>query len=541
MRWQVAREDTDGAIGVPEFILVTCGAGVLQSLLGPQPLIVVRPTGPVVLVGVQLWELSKRIYPEDPNNLDPDVIIARFLGLSSAVGLFVGLFMAIIAAFELSRFCTRFTRFTLEIFETFVCGVTFSLGAERVASKFLRDFNDEWRFGDALFSFALSACTFVLSLIFSSASKHKMMNPWLRRGVSDYALLLAVGATIGVSFWVSDPEDARVERIPAFKAYELGFPVEPTAQREWWVGFSAFREIGGSQGTPPWWLPLVACVAALPITAYLYVEQNVTGILLQQPAAKLRKGSYFHGTVLLASLFNGLAPLFGLPFISYHLSPQLRPALTIVAMQQQQQRRRDSSVVSAAVAKLPPRIGNGNGKQMSPRAPPEQPNRPSTSQPTAAAAAAASVGAAFPGARATFSGLPSAKLVSTKVASAAAAATAPNSQGQLRTQGKDTSALVTVVSENRLVCSQAACNILISYMQYTHLIYAIYSSHILCNILTAATVHLRQGTQPLLAAMPGPCMSLPYISRRLPVCLSAVAADRLLFARLFPALSGALE
>ena len=110
---------------------------------------------------------------------------------------------------------------------------------------------------------------------------------------------------------------------------------------------------------------------------------------------------------------------------------------------------------------------------MSPRAPPEQPNRHATSQPTAAAAAAAaSVGAAFPGARATFSGLPSAKLASTKVASAAAAAaaaaTAPNSQGQLRTQGKDTSALVTVVSENRLVCSQAACNILISYMQYTH-------------------------------------------------------------------------
>ena len=28
-----------------------------------------------------------------------------------------------------------------------------------------------------------------------------------------------------------------------------------------------------------------------------YVEQNICGILLQQPTSKLAKGSYFHGSV----------------------------------------------------------------------------------------------------------------------------------------------------------------------------------------------------------------------------------------------------
>jgi hypothetical protein len=50
---------------------------------------------------------------------------------------------------------------------------------------------------------------------------------------------------------------------------------------------------------------------AVPITVFLFIEQTITGLLLQQPASKLRKGSYFHGTTLLAALLNGAAPLLG--------------------------------------------------------------------------------------------------------------------------------------------------------------------------------------------------------------------------------------
>ena len=33
------------------------------------------------------------------------------------------------------------------------------------------------------------------------------------------------------------------------------------------------------------------------VCARRYVEQNICGILLQQPTSKLAKGSYFHGSV----------------------------------------------------------------------------------------------------------------------------------------------------------------------------------------------------------------------------------------------------
>ena len=74
------REDTNGAIGVTEVLLVNCAAGVLQSLLGPQPLVVLRPTGPVVLVTVQVYELSQRVWPDEA---DADSATARFLQLYS--------------------------------------------------------------------------------------------------------------------------------------------------------------------------------------------------------------------------------------------------------------------------------------------------------------------------------------------------------------------------------------------------------------------------------------------------------------------------
>ena len=62
----------------------------------------------------------------------------------------------------------------------------------------------------------------------------------------------------------------------------------PTADRPWVVGIGELLP-GGS--APPWSIPLAAA-AAVPVTLFLFIEQAVAGLLLQQPAANLTKGSY---------------------------------------------------------------------------------------------------------------------------------------------------------------------------------------------------------------------------------------------------------
>ncbi len=61
----------------------------------------------------------------------------------------------------------------------------------------------------------------------------------------------------------------------------------PTADRPWVVGISELLP-GGS--APTWSIPLAAA-AAIPVTLFLFIEQTITGLLLQQPAANLTKGS----------------------------------------------------------------------------------------------------------------------------------------------------------------------------------------------------------------------------------------------------------
>ena len=77
-----------------EFMMVTCMAGMFQSLVGPQPLIVQRPTGPVVLMLWELFRLSKQLWPRGDDDDDPEVVVERFLKLYAAVALFVGFYMA---------------------------------------------------------------------------------------------------------------------------------------------------------------------------------------------------------------------------------------------------------------------------------------------------------------------------------------------------------------------------------------------------------------------------------------------------------------
>ena len=146
--------------------------------------------GPVVLVTVQLYELSRRVWAEEEA---PDAIVDRFLELMALVGMFVGLFMLIIACFELSRFCAKLTRFTLEVFEVFVCTVTFWLGFERIISNFTRARQPTWTFGDALFSTTLACITFFLSMMVSGVgSAQRGLTPRLRSALTDYAVALAV-------------------------------------------------------------------------------------------------------------------------------------------------------------------------------------------------------------------------------------------------------------------------------------------------------------------------------------------------------------
>lgn len=78
-----------------------------QSLLGCQPLLVLRPTGPITAITIKLSTIA------DTLHLDFNQYLA-------ATGVCIGLLMAVCACLELSRHIRRVTPFTHEIFAVFV-------------------------------------------------------------------------------------------------------------------------------------------------------------------------------------------------------------------------------------------------------------------------------------------------------------------------------------------------------------------------------------------------------------------------------------
>lgn len=304
---EAARDQTDNAVGVTEFMLLISLSGVVQSLVGAQPLVVLRPTGPIVLTTVSLFQLSGTLWPAEADN--PPARVQRFYQLASATGFFTAINMSIIAAFELSRFCDRLTQFTLEIFEVFVCSVLIYEASRSIFESFDDAVSPptgtagEYTFGDALFSLALSFVVFALAMTCSFVGFLRVFNSQVRSLLSDYALPLGVFAAVALSY---APGPGVVRRIPMPSEFSPTFQDPGTGEpRDWVVNVLPIlpTALGGNS---PWYCVLVALVSSIPVTALFYVDQNVTGLLLQQPSNKLGKGSYYHASFLFVGIINGM-------------------------------------------------------------------------------------------------------------------------------------------------------------------------------------------------------------------------------------------
>ena len=107
----VARQ-TNHRIGLSEYLLMNSLAGMAHALLGTQPLLVLRPTGPITAILQKLSGLS------DSFGLD-------FYCYLAATGVCVCGLMALVASTEFSRHIRRLTPFTHDIFACFVGAAEF--------------------------------------------------------------------------------------------------------------------------------------------------------------------------------------------------------------------------------------------------------------------------------------------------------------------------------------------------------------------------------------------------------------------------------
>jgi hypothetical protein len=148
-------------LGITEYLIMNAVAGIVHALIGCQPLLVLRPTGPITAFLSLLFSASVA------NKLN----YAAFL---ACTGVFVGIYMFIIAVFEVSRLMTLLTRFIHDIFAFFVCTIYIVDGLSGVKAKFSDDIAGTPATKDHSIASSLFALILAVVMMYVASSLHNM-------------------------------------------------------------------------------------------------------------------------------------------------------------------------------------------------------------------------------------------------------------------------------------------------------------------------------------------------------------------------------
>lgn len=325
---------TNNRVGLSEYLLMNSLGGMLHALIGVQPLLVIRPTGPITAIMGKLSILA-------------DQLSVDFFELLAATGVCVSICMFAIAFTRLSTLARRFTPFTLDIFACFVCSIYVVDGVSDCFARF--DQGTMANFGRSLLDLNLAIVTFGLSVKLQSATQWRCLFPFARELLADYAVTIAVVVSTLCSYAVPIAAD-QVLRIdlppnprPTCRLDRAASPeggtmlcLSPLAvddaagaaklTRSWFVGVGSLFGAGSSV-----WLPALA--AAVPIAFFFFFDQNISILFSQRTPGGLGRGRYVHSSFVALGILNGIGPWAGLPFLTGSLphSPQFVRALTVRA------------------------------------------------------------------------------------------------------------------------------------------------------------------------------------------------------------------
>uniref|UniRef100_A0AAR2JMC5 Anion exchange protein n=1 Tax=Pygocentrus nattereri TaxID=42514 RepID=A0AAR2JMC5_PYGNA len=311
-------EKTGGLIGVSELIIATAMQGIVFCLLGAQPLLVVGFSGPLLVFEEAFFSFCKSYGME-------------YLTGRVWIGFWLVIIVVLMVAFE-GSFLVRFvSRFTQEIFsflislifiyETFAklgkifkdhplrpCNRTaenettlqlhsnFSSSAD-TPGKVLNQPNT------ALLSLVLMSGTFFIAFYLRKFKNSAFFPGSLRRVIGDFGVPIAIFIMVLVDYSIKDTFTQKLS-VPD------GFSVTSPDKRGWVI------HPLGSDGQFPIWMMAASILPALLVFILIFMETQITTLIVSKKERMLLKGSGFHLDLLIIVAVGGMSALFGLPWLA---------------------------------------------------------------------------------------------------------------------------------------------------------------------------------------------------------------------------------
>uniref|UniRef100_A0A8C7GY49 Anion exchange protein n=1 Tax=Oncorhynchus kisutch TaxID=8019 RepID=A0A8C7GY49_ONCKI len=307
-------EKTEGMMGVSELIISTATLGVLFSLLAGQPLLIIGFSGPLLVFEEAFYKFCQAQGFE-------------YLTGRVWIGFWLVFIVLLIVAAEGSFLVKYISPFTQEIF-AFLISLIFIY---ETFSKLIKVFQEHPLMrsyppalslpgmdfinptdpggpvlnqpNTALLSLVLMLGTFFVAFFLRKLRNSRFLGGKARRVIGDFGIPISILFSVLLSYSIPDTYTQKLN-VPS------GFSVTSPDKRGWLI--SPF----GDKKPFPLWMMGASVVPALLVFILIFMETQITSLIVSKKERRLVKGSGFHLDLLLIVTLGAMCPLLGLPWLT---------------------------------------------------------------------------------------------------------------------------------------------------------------------------------------------------------------------------------
>ncbi|XP_036938186.1 solute carrier family 4 member 1b (Diego blood group) isoform X1 [Acanthopagrus latus] len=322
-------DKVDNMMGVPELLISTSIQGIIFCFVAAQPVLVIGFSGPLLVFEEAFFAFCK--------SQGIEYIVGRVW-----VGVWLVIIVVVIVACEGSFLVRYMSRFTQEIFSILISLIfiyeTFAkLGRIFKSHPLILNYDhlnssveNPWHpiveetvlFDNAtgnrtvkintvkppypntaLLSMCLMLGCFFIAYFLRQFKNGTFLPGKVRRLIGDFGVPISIFLMILVDYNI---EDTYTQKLVVPK----GLMVSNPAKRGWLI-----NPFGEHQAFPVW-LMFACCVPALLVFILIFLESQITTLIVSKPERKMVKGSGFHFDLLVLVGMGGLSAIFGVPWLS---------------------------------------------------------------------------------------------------------------------------------------------------------------------------------------------------------------------------------
>ncbi|XP_055828619.1 boron transporter 4-like [Solanum dulcamara] len=296
---QLSRE-TDGSLSTVETLASTALCGIIHSIIGGQPLMILGVAEPTIIMYSYLYKFAKG---------REDLGQTLYLAWAGWVCVWIALMLFLLSIFNACSIISKFTRIAGETFGMLIAVLFIQEAIKGLVSEFsipkaedpsLEKYQFHW-----LYTNGLLGIIFTFGLLYTALKSRKARSwwygtVWIRSFIADYGVPLMVLVWSALPFIVPSKVPSGVPR-----TLYSPLPWESTSLYHWTV----IKDMG----KVPLAYIFAAIIPAAMIAGLYFFDHSVASQMAQQKDFNLKNPSAYHYDILLLGFMTLLCGLIGLP------------------------------------------------------------------------------------------------------------------------------------------------------------------------------------------------------------------------------------